>query len=157
LVAEGCIMARACHANTCPVGIATQRPDLRAKFPGKPELVMAFFTYIAQEVRELLAALGLRSLGEAVGRTDLLRQRPRNLASTDLLDLELVLGAGAAVGQRPIRHGGQRNPLPKEVGSLNERLLHDARGALGGRGPVELDYTIANRDRSVGARLSGNI
>jgi glutamate synthase (NADPH) large subunit (EC 1.4.1.13) len=106
LVAEGCIMARACHNNTCPVGIATQRSDLRAKFPGKPEMVMAFFRYLAQEVREILAGLGLRSLDEAVGRTDLLRQRKTNIEAADALDMTPVLGAAALIGKGPIRHGG---------------------------------------------------
>ena len=72
LVVSGCIMMRVCHLDTCPVGIATQNPELRAKFSGKPEFVVTFFEYIAEEVREHLAALGLRSLDEAVGRVDLL-------------------------------------------------------------------------------------
>src|SRR5437867_10595365 len=75
LIAEGCIMVRTCHLDTCPTGIATQRPDLRAKFAGSPEMVMAYLTAVAEDVRRLLATLGLRSLDEAVGRTDLLRQR----------------------------------------------------------------------------------
>src|SRR5919202_4020993 len=74
VVAEGCLMARSCHTNTCPVGIATQNPELRAKFPGTPEMVMTFFLYLAQEVRELLAEMGARSLDEIIGRVDLLRQ-----------------------------------------------------------------------------------
>ncbi|MBC8077061.1 MAG: glutamate synthase subunit alpha, partial [Chloroflexales bacterium] len=153
LVAEGCIMARACHANTCPVGIATQRQDLRAKFPGKPEMIIAFFRYVAQEIRETLAALGLRSLEEAVGRTDLLRQRLSGYGPADTLDLTPVLGAATFVGQRALRHGGERNPLPAEKDCLNDRLQHDARGALSGRGPVDLSYRIVNCDRTVGARL----
>jgi glutamate synthase (ferredoxin) len=139
------------------VGIATQRADLRAKFPGKPEMVVAFFRYVAQEVRETLAALGLRSLEEAVGRTDLLRQRLSGYGPADTLDLAPVLGAAAFVGQRALRHGGERNPLPAEDNCLNDRILHDARGALGGRGPVELSYRIVNCDRTVGARLAGSI
>jgi glutamate synthase (ferredoxin) len=157
LVAEGCIMARACHANTCPVGIATQRPDLRAKFPGKPEMIMAFFRYIAYEVRQILASLGLRSLDEAVGRADLLRQKLSGYGPADMLDLAPVLGGAEAVGQRTIRHSGLRNPLPAEQGRLNERLMHDARSALAGRGPIELNYSVANYDRAAGARLSGTI
>lgn len=156
LVAEGCVMARACHSNTCPVGIATQRADLRAKFPGKPEMVMAFFRYLAQEVREILAALGLRSLEEAVGRTDLLRQAPSHVHGANLLDLSPVLAAATAVGKHDIRHNGQRNLLPPEE-TLNDRLLHDARSALAGRGPVTLSYAISNCDRTFGARLAGVI
>ena len=77
VVAEGCVMARACHLNTCPAGIATQRPELRAKFDGTPEQVMAFMLYVAQEVREILASLGLAALDEAIGRVDLLQQPGR--------------------------------------------------------------------------------
>jgi glutamate synthase domain-containing protein 2/glutamate synthase domain-containing protein 1/glutamate synthase domain-containing protein 3 len=155
LVAEGCIMARACHNNTCPVGIATQRLDLRAKFPGKPEMVMAFFRYLAQEVRELLASLGLRSVEEAVGRTDLLFQALPGLVGGEL-DLAPVLGGGRMVEGNVISHGGERNALPAGD-TLNERIMHDARGALAARGPVSLSYPVRNGDRSVGARLSGTI
>ncbi|WP_333691735.1 glutamate synthase large subunit [Chloroflexus sp.] len=156
LVAEGCIMARACHNNTCPVGIATQRGDLRAKFPGKPEMVMAFFRYLAQEVREILASLGLRSIEEAVGRTDLLRQRQTGVESADLLDMTPVLGAATLIGQGPIRHGGKPNALPPEE-SLNDRIMRDTASALEASGPVQLQYPINNCDRSVGARLAGAI
>jgi|HigsolmetaAR202D_1030399.scaffolds.fasta_scaffold00077_46 Glutamate synthase domain 2 len=156
LVAEGCIMARACHSNTCPVGIATQRGDLRAKFPGKPEMVMSFFMYIAHEVREILASLGLRSIEEAIGRTDLLRPKQVENAR-DQLDLTELLGAREVVGKRPIRHMGERNPLPPEAETLNEKLLRDASSALNGRGPVTLNYEIRNSDRAVGAKLSGTI
>src|SRR5437764_12602009 len=75
LLAEGCIMVRTCHLDTCPVGIATQRPELRAKFAGTPEMLEAYLTHVAEEVRHHLAALGLRSLEETIGRVDLLRQR----------------------------------------------------------------------------------
>ena len=164
LVAEGCIMARACHANTCPVGIATQKAELRAKFPGRPEMIMAFLRYLAQEVRELLASLGLRSIDEAVGRTDLLAQKLSGVYSADLLDMRPVLAVGTwlkAVAERgepqpEIRHAGRSNPIPLEE-SLNDRIIHDTRGALSARGPVSLSYPIRNRDRSVGARLSGTI
>jgi glutamate synthase (ferredoxin) len=160
LVAEGCIMARACHANTCPVGIATQKAELRAKFPGRPEMIMAFLRYLAQEVRELLASLGLRSIEEAVGRTDLLRQKAYGIHSADLLDLTPVLAAGPWLqrhaGVADIRYNGRTTPIPVEVG-LNEQILHDARVALSARGPVSLNYNITNGDRSVGARLGGAI
>jgi glutamate synthase domain-containing protein 2/glutamate synthase domain-containing protein 1/glutamate synthase domain-containing protein 3 len=156
LVAEGCIMARACHNNTCPVGIATQRLELRAKFPGKPEMVMAFFRYLAQEVRELLASLGLRSLDEAVGRSDLLRQRVTGVGDADTLDLSPVIGASHLSNGSPIRHGGEVNALPV-VETLNERIMLDTRGALASRGAVSLSYQVRNRDRSLGTRLAGAI
>ena len=75
LIAEGCLMVRSCHVDTCPVGIATQRPELRDKFAGTPEMVMQYLVYVAEDVRRQLARLGLRSYEEAVGRVDLLRQR----------------------------------------------------------------------------------
>ncbi|NNJ10272.1 glutamate synthase large subunit [Chloroflexales bacterium ZM16-3] len=156
LVAEGCIMARACHNNTCPVGIATQRTDLRAKFPGKPEMVMSFFRYLAQEVREVLASLGLRSLDEAVGRADLLRQRETGFVGADLLDLSPVLGAARMIEGNAIRHGGKANRLPGGE-TLHDKIIQDTKGALSARGPVQLSYSIRNGDRSVGARLSGTI
>src|SRR5206468_4258249 len=94
LLAEGCIMVRTCHLDTCPVGIATQRPDLRAKFAGTPEMVVAYVTLIAEEVRKLLASLGLRSLDEAIGRTDLLTRKPDGRG--DALDIAPLL---APVGE----------------------------------------------------------
>ncbi len=156
LVAEGCIMARACHNNTCPVGIATQRLDLRAKFIGKPEMVMAFFRYMAQEVREILAGLGLRSLDEAIGRSDLLHQRQTGMPGADMLDLSPVIGTAHLTPGAELRHAGGDNLLPAEA-SLNERIIQDTRTALAARGPLSLSYQIRNRDRSVGARLAGSI
>src|SRR6478752_5778150 len=95
LVALGCDMARQCHLNTCPTGIATQRPDLRAKFRGKPEHVVRFFNELAEEVRQLLAKLGLPSLRDAVGRTDLLEQVRFDAG----LDLKPVLAATVVAGE----------------------------------------------------------
>src|SRR5207302_3065148 len=92
LIAAGCIMMRACHLNTCPVGIATQDPELRARFAGQPEHVVNFFFYVAEEVREILARLGFRTMDEMIGRTDLLRVRiPENNAKACTLDLSALL------------------------------------------------------------------
>ncbi len=157
LVAEGCIMARACHNNTCPVGIATQRLDLRAKFSGKPEMVMAFFRYLAQEVREILASLGLRSLEEAIGRSDLLRQRATGAEDADRLDMTPVISAAHLASGAPRRHNGQVNAPPAAGVTLNDQIMHDTRAALAARGPVTLNYRVRNRDRSVGTRLAGAI
>src|SRR2546427_2305409 len=90
LLAEGCIMVRTCHLDTCPVGIATQRPDLRAKFAGTPEMVVHYLMFVAEEVRRILASLGLRSLDEAIGRSDLLRQHVA-FARADAVDLAPLL------------------------------------------------------------------
>lgn len=157
MVAEGCRMARVCHNNTCPVGVATQRLDLREKFPGKPEMVMAFFRYMAQEIRELLASLGLRSLNEAIGRANLLRQRKTGIASADLLDLTRMLTPACDPELQERCYGGDRNSPPVDEETIGDRLLFDARDALSGRGAVQLKYGVSNGDRTLGARISGAI
>jgi glutamate synthase domain-containing protein 2/glutamate synthase domain-containing protein 1/glutamate synthase domain-containing protein 3 len=151
LLAEGCIMVRSCHLDTCPAGIATQRPELRSKFAGTPEMVAAYLTAVAEEVRRRLAALGLRSLGDAVGRTDLLRQRPAGNRA-DLVDLSPMLeppgGVRAFTGtlalQRP------RSPL-------GDRVFEEAWPAVRDGRRVRLAFDIGNHDRTVGARLGGAI
>ena len=102
LVAMGCIMVRQCHTNTCPVGVCTQRPELREKFNGTPEKVVNLFSFIAEEVREILASLGLRSLEEVIGRTDLLHQVPRGSADLDDLDLNPLLAQVDPAASRAI-------------------------------------------------------
>jgi glutamate synthase (ferredoxin) len=119
-------------------------------------MVMAFFRYIAQEVRELLASLGLRSVDEAVGRTDLLRQRKTGVLGADMLDLRQMLVSADELAGREIRHSGERNPLPP-VETLNDKILRDSQSALAGSGPIELNYRIRNCERTVGARLAGTI
>jgi glutamate synthase (ferredoxin) len=152
LVAIGCVMARQCHLNTCPVGVATQREDLRARFPGTPEMVVRFFLALAEEVRERLAQLGVRRLDEIVGRTDLLHQvaePPANVRGA--LDLgPLLFPAGSP------RRDHKQQPKPN-VGELDDRLVEDARPALELGQPVRLAYSIQNTDRTVGARLAGEI
>ncbi len=151
LVAIGCLMARQCHLNTCPVGIATQRPDLRARFSGTVDQAVRYFTLVAADVRQILASLGLRSLGELVGRVDLLRLRDE--ARTPALDVSALL---EPVHGAPARDLGDTGPGPGDAGTLNGRLAARAGEALG-RHPVELSATIRNTDRSVGATLSGLI
>jgi glutamate synthase domain-containing protein 3 len=156
VVAIGCVMARQCHLNTCPVGIATQRDDLRAKFEGAPEMAMHFFTHVAQDVREILAGLGYRSLDEIVGRTDLLAPAARGehpKAAT--LDLTRILAAPDPQGARPRRRVQERNDRPGEP--FDARLLADARPALEHGTPLRLTYSIRNIHRTVGAGLAGEI
>src|ERR1051325_6603604 len=98
LVAMGCIMVRQCHSNTCPVGVCTQDPRLRERFAGSPEKVVNLFSFIAEEVREILARLGFRSLNEVIGRTDLLPQVSRGAADLDDLDLNPLLAQADAGG-----------------------------------------------------------
>jgi glutamate synthase domain-containing protein 3 len=146
LLALGCKMVRQCHLNTCPVGIATQQLDLRAKFTGAADQVVTLFRMLAEEVRHHLAALGARTLGEIVGRADLLAPIDHPLAQS--LERLLVRAEGR------LRHPGFRKT---EFSTLAQRLVADAIGAIETRTPVTLSYPISNVDRTVGARLSGEI
>jgi len=155
LVALGCDMARQCHLNTCPTGIATQRPDLRAKFRGKPEHVVRFFNELAAEVRQLLAKLGLPSLAAATGRTDLLEQ----VRFDADLDLKPVL-AGAVVASEaggPTRWQGSRNDRPEEREPTDNAWVEPAMAAYKSGEPFGLRAHITNVDRTLGARLAGQL
>ncbi len=149
LVSMGCDMARQCHLNTCPVGIATQKPELRAKFRGKPEHVVRFFEDVAEDLRHLLARYGLPSLEAAIGRTDLLEQ----VRFDGSVDLQAMLARG--VGEA-CRWGGGRNTQPLPV-ALDEPWLEPALEAIEAGKPFQADAPIANRDRAIGARLAGEI
>ena len=152
LVAIGCDMARQCHLNTCPTGIATQRPELRAKFKGTPEHVIDFFVHLAEEIRVLLASLGLPSIDDAVGRVDLLRQA----RSSHGVDLAAVLADPDPTRTQPRRHTQARNDRP-EAEPLDEKLLRDAEAALASGSRFKAAVLIHNRDRAVGARIAGEI
>ena len=149
LVAEGCILVRTCHRDTCPVGIATQNPALRAKFAGTPEMVARYLTHVAEEARSLLASLGLRSLEEAIGRTDLLRQRSVDHPHSDRLDLSPLLVDASGRDVRFV----EALPMQRPRSELGDRLRDDAIAALRAGESVELSYTISTSDRTVGARL----
>ncbi len=170
LLAEGCLMVRTCHQDKCPVGIATQREDLRAKFTGTPEMVVSYLEYLAEDVRRLLAWLGLRGLDEAVGRVDLLRQRFTGDHRADKLDLAPLLdpgagadgadgadGAGGDEGAGGAGAGPRRfvaaDPTHAVRSALGDRVLADALPGLEAGDLVNLRYPIANTDRAVGARL----
>jgi glutamate synthase domain-containing protein 2/glutamate synthase domain-containing protein 1/glutamate synthase domain-containing protein 3 len=152
LLAEGCLMVRSCHLDTCPVGIATQQPELRAKFAGTPEMVQTYLLFVAEEVRRLLASLGLRSLRDAVGRVECLRQRHAGDPAADTLDLSLLL-ARAAEGAS--RHTAA---APRAAGDRLGGLIH-AQGAAAVDGPalVEPRHVVTNGDRAIGARLGGAV
>jgi glutamate synthase domain-containing protein 2/glutamate synthase domain-containing protein 1/glutamate synthase domain-containing protein 3 len=156
LIATGCIMMRACHLNTCPVGIATQDPELRKRFKGTPEHVVNFFFFVAEEVREILASLGLRSLDEAIGRVDLLgvgsaidHWKARGVDLTHVLThIELPDGA-------PRR---RIEPPPAVLeDALDWELVERSRAALERREPVKLALPIRNRNRCVGGILSSHV
>ncbi|GBC87373.1 Ferredoxin-dependent glutamate synthase 2 [bacterium HR12] len=149
LLAQGCLMIRACHLDTCPAGIATQDPELRARFAGTPEMVTTYLTFVAEEVRRILASLGLRSLGEAVGRVDLLRPRSDVEAPLDLRPLlRPVPGA---------RRFHAHRPFQRPRSALGDRVFRDAWPIVRDGGIAWLAYPIGNVDRSVGARLGGAI
>lgn len=148
LIAIGCDMARQCHLNSCPTGIATQRDDLRAKYTGKPEQIVNYFLYLAQAVRETLAGIGARSLGELVGRSDLLAQKKLE-GRAGLLDLSAFFAAPAPEHERR-----KSIDLPREGETLDDILLPQVVDAIeAGRG-ISLATQIATRDRTIGAKIA---
>ncbi|NMF08864.1 glutamate synthase large subunit [Corynebacterium xerosis] len=166
LVVEGCVMMRVCHLDTCPVGIATQNPELRKKYTGRAEHVVNFFTFIAEEIREYLAELGFRSIDEAVGRVDCLRPRSdlKDLPRAAKLNLDRILHAAESpwMEQDPRCTKSQEHGLE---GTLDQQIIADSsallmaarRGAAGSAGPLKLSYPISNVDRSVGTRLGHEV
>ncbi len=151
LIALGCIMARVCHKNCCPVGIATQDPELRKKFKGKPENIETFLRFVARETREYLAALGLRSLDEAVGRTDLLRVgKAVDYWKTKNLDFSNILRAEPL----PVR---SEEPRHEVEDPFDRRILALAKPSLETGRPMEAHFSVQNTDRAVGTRLSYHI
>jgi glutamate synthase domain-containing protein 2/glutamate synthase domain-containing protein 1/glutamate synthase domain-containing protein 3 len=161
LLAEGCIMVRACHRDTCPVGVATQRPELREKFVGTPEMVATYLLFVAEEVRRGLAALGLRSLDEAIGRVDLLAPKaPDDQEARALqLDVSLLLADPIANGDAldDARCYQESLALQSPRDELGDRLFDDAFPSVWEGTLLSLKYDIRNGDRTVGARLGGAI
>ncbi|MGL4884039.1 MAG: glutamate synthase-related protein, partial [Waterburya sp.] len=157
MIAEGCIMARVCHMNTCPVGVATQQEHLRERFKGIPEHVVNFFYFVAEEVRSLLAKLGYRSLDEIIGRADLLVQNSQmQIAKTKDLDLSCLINLPNVKTDRSwLQHGD----VHTNGHVLDDEILADEAisAAIANQGKITKDVTIINTDRSVGARISGAI
>ena len=153
MIAEGCIMLRACHKDTCTTGIATQRPHLRAKFAGTPEGVAAYMLFIAGEMRRELAALGLRTLDEAIGRVECLRQRTLGDTRPDSMDLSPLITPPDDLDAP--RHFVRPVDLQRPRSALGDRLEADAYRAVWDGDDIELEYEICNSDRAVGAALSG--
>ena len=152
LVVSGCVMMRVCHLDTCPVGVATQNPELRQRFAGKPEFVVNFFEFIAEEVREYLAALGFRTLDEAIGRVDLLdAERAIGRWKAAGLDISPILFA-PELPEGAARH----NTIIQDHGiekALDNTLIQLAEGALADGTPVTLDLPVRNVNRTVGTML----
>ena len=156
LVVSGCIMMRVCHLDTCPVGVATQNPELRARFTGRPEFVVTFFEYIAQEVRELLAELGLRSLDEAIGRQDLLHKDAAiGHFKTEGLDLSGVLSDAGVPEEAPRRRLTEQDHRLQD--QADQRWLDQVADAVVTETPVTVTDRLVNTDRSVGTLLGHRV
>ena len=157
MIAEGCIMARICHTNKCPVGVATQQEGLRKRFPGLPEHVVNFFIFVAEEVRQLMSQVGVAKVEDLIGRTDLLIPRNIDLTKTKEVDLSSLL--------KPIDNPTDRSWLSHEIEAhsngevLENALLKDKEvsNAIQTQGSITKEIPIVNTDRSVCARISGEI
>ena len=158
MIATGCVMARVCHTNNCPVGVASQREELRARFPGTPDDVVAYFQFVAEEVRAGLAALGLRSLDDLIGRGDLLAQTEKatTLAKTSHLDLSFLTRHVGPAGVSSARIGQETHGNGPQ---LDDDLLADPEilAAIASEGTVSRDVPIVNVDRATLGRLAGAV
>ena len=157
MVALGCKYLRICHLNNCATGVATQDEKLRENyFIGLPEMVMNYFKFIAQEVREIMASLGVAKLDDLIGRTELLEVLPGVTAKQNRLDLSPILAKPKA-GSHTKLFCSQIANNPLDKGLLNVQILNDAKHAIASLSGASLSYTVRNTDRSVGAMLSGAI
>jgi len=156
LVVEGCIMMRKCHLNTCPVGVATQDPDLRKKFSGQPEHVVNYFFFVAEEAREIMASLGVRSFNELIGRADLLdtakgisHWKAKGLDFSRIFHMPAMPKEVARLHNETQDHGLD--------GALDNQLIAEAKPALEKQEKVVINTTVRNLNRTVGAMLSGDV
>ena len=157
MVALGCKYLRICHLNNCATGIATQHDVLRQRFfVGLPEMVINYFRFVAEECRELMAALGVRTMAELIGRTEHLRILEGETAKQRKLDLSPILSTAGLSVDKPQYCLDARNE-PYDKGELAERMVRDMLGAIEAKAGGEFRYDISNRHRSIGARLSGEI
>ena len=151
LVAMGCIMVRQCHSNTCPVGVCTQDDKLREKFTGTPEKVVNLFTFIAEEVREILADLGFKSLNEVIGRTDLLRQVSKGSPNLDDLDLNPLFVQADPGKNKRYCEKPEINSVPD---TLDQKLWPEIEVKIDKKEKINQEFEIQNTDRAVGTRIS---
>ena len=154
LIAMGCIMVRQCQSNTCPVGVCTQREDLREKFTGNADKVVNLITFYATEVREILASIGARSLEEVIGRADLLTQVSRGSAHLDDLDLNPLLIAVDGASKIKYDLNKPRNAVPD---TLDAEIVKDAARFLNDGEKMQLEYAVQNTSRTIGTRTSSHI
>ncbi len=157
MVALGCKYLRICHLNNCATGVATQHNVLRSRFfIGLPEMVMNYFKFVARECREIMAAMGVRTVAELIGRTELLEILPGETPRQRKLDLKPMLANSSLVSDKPQYCVDARNP-PSDRGLLAERMLRDMQDAIAGGKGGEFSYDVRNYHRSIGARISGEI
>jgi glutamate synthase (NADPH) large chain len=157
MVALGCKYLRICHLNNCATGVATQHNVLRTKyFTGLPEMVINYFRFVAEEVREILASLGVRSLEEIIGRTEYLEAQRGSTPRQRKLDLTPILASAARAGEAP-RFCSVDSNVPFDKGALAERMVGDMLPAIEAKTGGEWHYEVRNFDRSIGARLAGEI
>jgi glutamate synthase (NADPH/NADH) large chain len=157
MVALGCKYLRICHLNNCATGVATQNEKLRRDhFIGLPDMVVNYFKFVAEETRELMASLGIRQLTDLIGRTDLLDISAGDTPRQGRLNLSALLSQGSTPADAPRFSQQERNPS-FDKGELAEQMVVDALAAITAGTRVELDYTVRNVNRSIGARLSGEI
>ncbi|MBD1824957.1 glutamate synthase large subunit [Cyanobacteria bacterium FACHB-DQ100] len=157
MIAEGCIMARICHTNNCPVGVASQKEELRKRFPGTPEHVVNFFLFVAEEVRSLLARLGYKSLNEIIGRADLLKMREGvSLTKTQMLNLDCLT---QLPDTRSDRTWLNHETVHSNGAVLDDQILSaaDIQAAIQNQGDVTKAVDVINTDRTVGTRIAGAI
>ena len=154
LIAMGCIMVRQCQSNTCPVGVCTQDENLREKFSGNADKVVNLITFYAQEVREILAEIGARSIDEVIGRADLLSQVSRGADHLDDLDLNPLLISVDGADRINYNRGRERNSVPD---TLDREIVRDAARFLNDGEKMQLSYAVQNTHRTVGTRTSSHI
>ncbi|WP_396610302.1 glutamate synthase large subunit [Haloferax sp. S1W] len=153
LVTSGCVMARQCHENTCPVGVATQDENLRRRFPGQPDHVINYMTFIAQELREIMAELGFRTVDEMIGRPSVLRQRETDHEKAKHLDLSAVLAEPDSGARRKTEEQTHADVDTH----IDHKLIDEASAAIDDGEPIVIRRDLSNEDRAVGAMLSNRI
>jgi len=161
LIAIGCVMMRVCNQDTCPVGVTTQNPELRARFAGKPEYVMNFMTFVAEELREIMAKLGVRTINDLVGRTDFLKVREHAITHrAEMVDLQKILGNHNADGKNAVHFEPDDIYDFQLEKTLDEKVLLPAfeqAEAAKGKTKLELDVEVSSTDRTFGTILGSEI
>jgi glutamate synthase (NADPH/NADH) large chain len=156
LIVMGCVMMRKCHENTCPMGVATQDPELRRRFAGKSEYLINFFRFLARETREIMASLGFRTFDDLVGRSEYLRPRPSDKSKVSCVDLSRILNRSE--GPADIPGGGALRCVQRQIHKIDKvrdrELIEKCLAALDRKTPTALEFPIRNTDRAVGAMLS---